>query len=68
MTDINGHPLEPLALSIKHLHPEGFEFSEIDLITDRNNLRKIFNWIRGNSKRKDFRIDLEILGGKTLIM
>ncbi|KAF9522594.1 hypothetical protein CPB83DRAFT_822723 [Crepidotus variabilis] len=43
-----------------------FNWSTIDIITDRNNLRKLTRWVEGESS--DFRIDLQLFGDKTLLM
>ena len=43
-----------------------FRFDDVDLITNRNNLRKLLQWIEG-AARHDFRIDLDRVNG-TLLM
>jgi len=43
-----------------------FDWSAVDIVTDRNNLRKLFRWADGTSK--DFRIDLQLAGTKTVLM
>ncbi|KAF8253318.1 hypothetical protein K440DRAFT_679235 [Wilcoxina mikolae CBS 423.85] len=57
------YPLEPLFRAVYTSNP-GFDFSKIDLITDRNNLRKLLNFVTGNPKA--FRIEVERVGGTTL--
>ncbi|THG97020.1 hypothetical protein EW026_g4912 [Hermanssonia centrifuga] len=47
------------------------DWSSIDLITDRNNLRKLLGWaypIPGVKNKPTFRIDMELVGEKTLIL
>ncbi|KAI0049458.1 hypothetical protein FA95DRAFT_1489223 [Auriscalpium vulgare] len=44
----------------------------VDLVTDRNNLRKLLRWINGTTKKEDgtyknFRIDLELAGAQTIL-
>lgn len=68
----NLSPLSPLFAAIDALHgPRGimsrpgasdvlsgnFDYKSLDLITDRNNLRKLLRWVNGSSDR--FRIDVE---------
>ena len=40
----------------------------IDVIADRNSLRKLLWWVDGSHSDDDFRIDLELVGKKTLLM
>lgn len=68
--DINAHrypsfPLAPVLISTKILNPD-FDFPSVDILTSRNNLRKLFRWVNGKSD-KDFRIDLEMVEN-TLVM
>ena len=47
------------------------EWPDIDVVTDRNNLRKLLRWLRpdrGNWPSKDFRIDVQLGGKKTLLL
>lgn len=59
------YPLLPLFAAIDHLEPE-FSFSSIDIVSDRNNLRKLTRWIEG-SPNADFRIDLHLVGRSTVL-
>ncbi|KAH7090042.1 hypothetical protein BKA62DRAFT_109705 [Auriculariales sp. MPI-PUGE-AT-0066] len=65
--DQNGHrtpeyPLYSLFASILHISPK-YDFIALDLLSDRNNLRKLLRWIRGrgihDATIKDFRIDVQ---------
>ena len=38
----------------------GFRFDDVDLVTNRNNLRKLWKWVEGGA-RHSFRIDLDII-------
>ncbi|KAL5519749.1 hypothetical protein ACEPAG_1409 [Sanghuangporus baumii] len=58
------YPLLPLVLAVDHLSPD-FDFSSIDIVTDRNNLRKLLRWINGTISL-DFRIDLQLSGSTVL--
>lgn len=49
-------PLSPLVESVRYWEPE-FDFSVIDLVTDRNNLRKLLAWAEGS--KDEFRIDIQ---------
>jgi hypothetical protein len=57
------YPLEPLFRAVHSSNPS-FDFSKIDLITDRNNLRKLLNFVTGNPK--SFRIEVERVGRTTV--
>ncbi|KAL5482355.1 hypothetical protein ACEPAI_8949 [Sanghuangporus weigelae] len=58
------YPLLPLVLAVAHLSPD-FDFPSIDIVTDRNNLRKLLRWINGTISL-DFRIDLQLSGSTVL--
>ncbi|KAG6834218.1 hypothetical protein H0H93_011090, partial [Arthromyces matolae] len=60
-------PLLPLVTAVNHLNranEEEFDWSSVDFVTDRNNLRKLLHWISGTAD--DFRIDVQ-LAGKTVL-
>lgn len=44
-----------------------FDWPSVDIVTDRNNLRKLTRWVSGNAER-DFRIDLQPAGKRTVLM
>lgn len=49
-----------------------FNWSAVDLVTDRNGLRKLLRWIYGPTEErdmyiKDFRIDMQLAGEKTVL-
>ncbi|KIM32944.1 hypothetical protein M408DRAFT_326640 [Serendipita vermifera MAFF 305830] len=59
--------LMPLFQSVEHCAPS-FDFKELNLICNRNNLRNLLRWIEGRPK-KDFRIDLHLVNdNNTLVM
>jgi hypothetical protein len=65
------YPLLPLITAVT-TRAEGayqldFDWSAVDFVTDRNSLRKLVRWAKGNGAR-DFRIDLELAGDKTVLM
>lgn len=46
------------------------QWAELDIITERNNLRKLLTWAAGNStsKANNFRIDVELVGARTVLL
>lgn len=44
-----------------------FDWASVDFVTDRNGLRKLLRWIGGESDLRDFRIDLQLAGEKTVL-
>ncbi|KAK1230846.1 hypothetical protein PQX77_006064 [Marasmius sp. AFHP31] len=66
---IPASPLLPLIASVDFHHANearSFDWSSVDIITDRNGLRKLLRWVRGEVDR-DFRIDLQLAGKKTIL-
>lgn len=57
-------PLEPL-LQALHITKPSFDLNKVQLITDRNNLRKLFEAICGE-KHSDFEIAVEIVNNTAL--
>lgn len=45
---------------------EPFDWSSVDIVTDRNNLRKLMRWVDGTTK--DFRIDMQLAGKRTVLL
>lgn len=47
-----------------------FDWSSVDIVTDRNGLRKLLRWINAVSgdPPRDFRIDVELAGSKTVLL
>lgn len=46
----------------------GFDWASVDIVTDRNGLRKLLRWIHQEPEAKDFRIDTQLGGEKTVIL
>lgn len=61
----NASPLTPIFAAIDTLH-ESYPYSGIDLVTNRNNFRKLFRWVAG-TVTKDFKIDIEHYGQRTVV-
>lgn len=62
-------PLLPLVAAIDQIKPQ-FDFSSIDIVTDRNNLQKLMKWIgkRVSPELDDFRIDIQVIGKTVLFI
>jgi hypothetical protein len=53
-------PLMPIFAAIDDLHEGRYEYEKLDIVSDRNNLRKLLRWATGNGDA--FRIDIERAG------
>lgn len=67
--DQNGYrspscPLVPLLLAV-YVSDPGFDMRAIDIVSDRNNLRKLLDFITGDAV-KGFRVEVERVGTTTL--
>jgi len=58
-------PIGPLIRVVNLVNPE-FDLSQMDILSDRNNLRKLFRWVTNSPELKDFRIDAELAGNTVL--
>ena len=65
-------PLVPLIAAVNkrsETSPDfDFDWPKVDFVTDRNALRKLLRWGRNEEGMKDFRIDLELAGEKTVLV
>lgn len=59
------YPLLPLVSALDHMSPD-YNLSSADIVTDRNNLRKLLQWIEG-PRIPDFRMDLQLAGDKSVL-
>ena len=59
-------PMEPLFRAVQLCTPS-FNFNTVDIVTDRNNLRKLFEFVEG-SKNDSFRVDFQKLGNMILLV
>ena len=80
--DQNGHRMGsrtffPLIRAVQDVESQSetqegdkFDWSSVDFVTDRNGLRKLLRWINSTSgdPPRDFRIDMELAGSKTVLM
>ncbi|OHE91728.1 hypothetical protein CORC01_12955 [Colletotrichum orchidophilum] len=60
------YPLEPLFRAVCAQKPE-FELSDVDIVTDRNNMRKLLRFVEAPAS-DSFEIKAEIAGKKTLLL
>ena len=58
-------PLEPLFRALSTENPE-FDIGDIDLVTDRNNIRKLLRFVQASS-RDTFQFQVEVAGDKTVL-
>ncbi|KAM0247755.1 hypothetical protein ACHAQJ_009716 [Trichoderma viride] len=59
------YPLKPLFRALQAESPD-FELGDIDLITDKNNIRKLLRFVQGSSS-DNFKIQVKIAGNKTAV-
>lgn len=67
------HPLLPLfaAADVIHENKEPpVDWPAVDVISDRNGLRKLLRWLNPSEGKqvRDFRIDVELVGAKTIVL
>ena len=53
-------PLVPIFAAIDDLHKGQYDYAKLDIVSDRNNLRKLLRWATGDGDA--FRIDVERAG------
>ncbi|KAH9971999.1 hypothetical protein BGW80DRAFT_1317515 [Lactifluus volemus] len=66
------HPMLPLFTAADAIHGKEapVDWPNVDMITDRNGLRKLLRWLNlaPGKEVRDFRIDVELVGTKTVIL
>ena len=69
------YPMLPLFVAADAIHgPKEaaalVDWPNVDVVTDRNGLRKLLRWLSPSSDRnvRDFRIDVQLVGTKTLVL
>jgi len=60
-------PFAPLFAAADALGYGDSGWADVDVVSDRNSLRKLVRWAGGNAAR-DFRIDLELAGASTMFL
>ncbi|KAH7087978.1 hypothetical protein BKA62DRAFT_627461 [Auriculariales sp. MPI-PUGE-AT-0066] len=70
---VSAYPLLPLFAAVLHTKNvtsefkiQAFDMASVELVTDRNGLRKLLRWIQGGVDVKDFRIDVDLVGNAVL--
>ena len=64
---LSSSPLLALVAAVSH-HAPTFPLSSVDFVTDRNGLRKLWRWVSGDDGAGTFRIDIERVGARTVLM
>ncbi|EFQ33871.1 hypothetical protein CGRA01v4_10767 [Colletotrichum graminicola] len=59
------HPFEAMFRAAAFMNPDA-SFNEIDIVTNRNSLRKLFNFCLGRS-REDFRLNLHLVRNTLIV-
>jgi hypothetical protein len=72
---LSEHPMLPLFVAADAIHghkaaPAPVDWPTVDVVTDRNGLRKLMRWLNPSPGRevRDFRIDVQLVGTKTLVL
>ena len=66
------YPMLPLFAAADAIHDKKapVDWPAVDVVTDRNGLRKLLRWLNPSEGRevRDFRIDVELVGSKTIVL
>lgn len=67
------YPMLPLFAAADAIHDNKkapVDWPAVDVISDRNGLRKLLRWLNPSPGRevRDFRIDVELVGAKTVVL
>jgi hypothetical protein len=66
------YPMLPLFAAADAIHGKKapVDWPNVDVITDRNGLRKLLRWLSPSAGRevRDFRIDIDLIGTKTILL
>ncbi|TFY75226.1 hypothetical protein EWM64_g8786 [Hericium alpestre] len=60
-------PLLPLLTAVDIIEKDVI-WPSIDFVSDRTNLRKLYKWIERGDNVRDFRIDFELVGERTVLL
>lgn len=55
-------PLTPIFAAIDEFQGPAYDYNALDLVSDRNSLRKLGRWANGTADEDGFRIDKECVG------
>jgi len=71
-TRMSQYPMLPLFAATDAIHDKEapVDWPAVDVITNRNGLRKLLRWLNPSrhQKMRDFRIDVELVGSKTIVL
>jgi hypothetical protein len=66
------YPMLPLFVAADAIHDKKaqIDWPTVDVVTDRNGLRKLLRWLNPSPGRevRDFRIDVQLVGSKTIVL
>ena len=71
---LSQYPMLPLFAAADAIHGQEatppVDWPTVDIVTDRNGLRKLLRWLNPSPGRevRDFRIDVQLVGAKTLVL
>ena len=70
---MSDYPFLPLFAAADAIHDNKkppVDWPTVDVVTDRNGLRKLMRWLNPSEGRevRDFRIDVELIGAKTIVL
>jgi len=69
---ISRYPMLPLFVAADAIHDKKapVDWAAVDVITDRNGLRKLLRWLNPEEGEevRSFRIDVELVGSKTIVL
>lgn len=60
------YPIEPLFRAVRYCSPQ-FDWKSVDVVTDRNNLNKLFRFIEGHVD-ESFRIDFQLVDNMLIMI
>ena len=63
---MNEYPIEPFFRVVQKCSPN-FDFRKVDIVTDRNNLRKLLDFIEG-TRKESFRINFQLIGNMLILI
>ena len=66
-TKLHAYPLDAMLRAVDQTCPQ-INMKEFDLITNRKNLRALFDFVRNNIFKAGHRIDAEVIGGTVLFL
>jgi hypothetical protein len=59
-------PLIPLFAAVDMFTDNSFDYTSVDVVSDRNGLRKLLRWATSSAELEDFRIDIDKAGASCI--